>query len=452
MSTNDHTVPQFYLRRFARKSRGAAHQIVTAPADDLDAEFVTSVRNVAAVNGFHWGTDPDGVPHHTMEELMTSIERAAAPAFSEVLDTAWALPERWPPKLDTRVRLSWWVAAQILRSTRQRHRLDLLADQAAAGGLQEALDPAAGPLQRFTRNNRHLAFISDHLAPLAAIVGSKPWGIGFSDACMPTSDAPVVIMNGQDDEDQVLSAAYWDLLVPLDPHRFLLMPTPGSQRDPSTLVDHRVKFDGGFGLVVWELLWAAADQHVFWHPEHMPHALGMTPRERGPRLPRPWVGETHAAPEVVMTYGAMSPGTTVERRWLEEHPHAPRPDLLGRESRRLPRSRQLARQVHRHHVGGAAGERCPVGGGELGGRRTGGLHHEVPVGQCRRDGRGVDVDAFPPDPRAQPHLEGHDADPPPGGQAGGKVCGRVGHDGHGHVETLAIPPVERRGATQARML
>jgi len=127
-------------------------------------------------------------------------------------------------------------------------------------------------------------------------------------------------MNGQDRDDQLLSVAYWDVLVPLDPHRFLVMPTPGSQPDPRTLADHRVKFDGGFGMVLLSLLWDAADQHVFWHPDHVPQALEMDPRMLGPRLPRPWAGDTHEPPQTIMEYGAMPPGTTVERRWLEEHP------------------------------------------------------------------------------------------------------------------------------------
>jgi len=151
VSTNDHTVPQFYLRRFARKAKGDAHQIVAARIEELDDAFVTSVRNVAAVNGFYWATDPEGVPQHTMEELMASVEKAAVPAFSEVLDTGWALPERWPPTMETRVRLSWWIAAQLLRATRQRHRLDHLPKEATEGGLREALDPAAGTMHKFAR-------------------------------------------------------------------------------------------------------------------------------------------------------------------------------------------------------------------------------------------------------------------------------------------------------------
>ncbi|SDY95314.1 Protein of unknown function [Modestobacter sp. DSM 44400] len=318
MSTNDHTVPQFYLRRFARRTTGKSAQLMAATVDRLDAAFPTSPRNVAAVNGFHWGTDPEGVPHHTMEGLMTSVESAAAPAFSEVLDTAWALPERWPPTMRTRVSLSWWVAAQILRTTRQRHRVDHLAGEAAEGGLVEALTPTAGPLHRFARNNRHLSFIGEQLAPLAAIIGRKPWGIGFSDVCLPTSDVPVVLMSSQDDANQLLSVAYWDVLVPLDPHRFLLMTRPGSQDDPATWVDHRLKMDGGMGVFLTDMLWSAAERHMFWHPDHEPQGLPES-HTRGPRLPRPWAGDTHSPPQMIMEYGAMPLGTTVERRWME-HP------------------------------------------------------------------------------------------------------------------------------------
>ncbi|CCH85805.1 conserved protein of unknown function [Modestobacter italicus] len=146
-----------------------------------------------------------------------------------------------------------------------------------------------------SKNPGFLLLITEHLAPLAAIVGSTPWGIGFSDACLPTSDVPVVVMNGQDHDDQLLSVAHWDVLVPLDAHRFLIMPTPGSQPDPRTLADHRAKFDGGFGMALFGLLWEAAEQHVFWHPDHVPPAPEMDPRTRLPRLPRlprPWAGDT----------------------------------------------------------------------------------------------------------------------------------------------------------------
>jgi len=314
--TNDHTVPQSYLRRFAQKSKGQAHQIVAAPADHIDRSFLTSVRNVAAVTGFHWGTDLEGVPHHTMEDLMTAIESAAAPAFSAVLVTSFALPARWPPTADVRTRLSWWIAAQIVRTKRQRHRLDYLT-----GDGRSSRDDAPAPRQvrEFSRNNQHLTFIATHLAPLAAILVSKPWGIGFSDTCIATSDAPVILMNGQDADAQLLSVAYWDVILPLDPHRFLIMPTPGSQSERATWTDHRVKLPGGLGTFLVNLVRSVADEQMFWHPGHEPSGVADLPSNGG-RLSRPWAGDaTYADPEFIIQYHAMDPGTTVERRWLTEH-------------------------------------------------------------------------------------------------------------------------------------
>jgi hypothetical protein len=86
--------------------------------------------------GFYWGTDIEGVPHHRLEEFLTVIEGESAKAFRRVLDagkvhTDDALPP-WPPRADVRNAISWWIAAQILRTLRQRERLDL----APLGSLQ----------------------------------------------------------------------------------------------------------------------------------------------------------------------------------------------------------------------------------------------------------------------------------------------------------------------------
>jgi hypothetical protein len=173
---------------------------------------------------------------------------------------------------------------------------------------------------KFAKNNPHLGFIGTHLAPLAAIVHGKPWGIGFSDACLPTGDVPVIIMNGQDDTRQLLAAAYWDVLLPLDPHRFLLIPTIASQADPRTWNDHRIQLPGGLGIFITNLIISAADTHVFHHPDHRPHAWNADSTE-GRRLPLPWADDgDYETPTTSLQYGALGPGKTVERRWLIEHP------------------------------------------------------------------------------------------------------------------------------------
>jgi hypothetical protein len=164
-----------------------------------------------------------------------------------------------------------------------------------------------------------LTFIATHLAPLSAVIHSKPWGIGFSDACLPTGDVPAIVMNGQDDRDQLRAAAYWDILLPLDPHRFLILPTVGSQDDPRTWVDRRLKLDSGMGIFITDLIVSAADTHVFHHPDHQPHGWDHEVMRVG-HLPRPWEGDDSEPPGTILQYGALPPNFTVKRTWLTDHP------------------------------------------------------------------------------------------------------------------------------------
>ena len=124
MTTNDHTVPESYLRRFGQQRPGKGTFIVARRADAPENRFEPNIRNIAAVKGFYWTTSPDGEPDHTMGHLLGRIETVAAPAFNVMLDDRdYALARHWPLRRHLRERLCWWMAAQMLRTTRQRSRL-----------------------------------------------------------------------------------------------------------------------------------------------------------------------------------------------------------------------------------------------------------------------------------------------------------------------------------------
>lgn len=57
MPANDHIVPQMYLKRFASAAKGRAPITTAAPVGNLTASFPASVKNVAAIRDFYWGTD-----------------------------------------------------------------------------------------------------------------------------------------------------------------------------------------------------------------------------------------------------------------------------------------------------------------------------------------------------------------------------------------------------------
>ena len=316
MTTNDHTVPQSYLRRFAEERRGAASFIVATEADHSERSFETNVRNIAAVKGFYWASLVDGASNHDAEHLFGRIEAVTAPAFAAMLDDHdYALSQRWPLPRELRERLAWWMAAQVLRTTRQRKRLAHLLDESVPGfELPRSLRKAAAT--NLPHRVRGLAARTC----LAGVLYRRPWGLGFSDACLRTSDAPVVLLNQHDADEQVLAATVCDILLALDPHRFLFLPGVGHLDDPRKHVDHRLKFDGGLGLALSEIVRDAADRHLLHHPIHPPTS-GYSSGDARPRLARPWEGEDpKRSPQYSLSYNVLPDEYGVERRWLSEHP------------------------------------------------------------------------------------------------------------------------------------
>jgi hypothetical protein len=312
LATNDHTVPQMHLRRFARKEPGRGHMITAIPVEKPTNTFVTNVRNVAATKGFYWGLDAEGVPQHDWERLLGQLENVAAPVFDTLLNhPSYALPpERWPLRPDDRAKVAWWMAAQLLRTSRQRNWL--ISEVATA-------PPASRKATDFARNHQHLTFFVEHLGRLTASLFFRPWALVFTDACLPTSDVPVLVANAQDSPAPGLYTAICDVLMPLDPHRMLLLPNPGLvAEDPRKQTDHWVKFDGGLGIFVSNMLYSSADRHLFHHPDHAPlldHTFD------GPRLPTPWApGTSGTEVSFSLSYGCLPSDYTVEAKWLKEHP------------------------------------------------------------------------------------------------------------------------------------
>lgn len=270
---------------------------------DLAKTFKASVRDVAVESGFYWGTDADGVPHHHMEEFLSALEGNATTAFRWVLDRGKgpdddALPG-WPPRVDVRLSLSWWIAAQILRTVRQRTRLVMDAGRAGI----ELPDEVA-------KANRHLRYIAELIEPLAATLFSRPWGVGFSDYCLLSGDVPALVLNGQDHADQQAAVAYWDVYLPLDPHRCLYLPgTASAVADRYLQRDHRLKLHPGHAMGLNSAILDASVRHVFFHPEHDPTSQTEPALDLESNLPR-----------FLMTYDVLAPGMGVQRRWLETHP------------------------------------------------------------------------------------------------------------------------------------
>lgn len=113
-----HTVPQFYLRRFANGERIAT---VRLPGDQ---RFVQSVRKAASETNFYAVVGHEDGPD-VFEKLLSSIEGDASRAFGRIASGTWPLEQadRWT--------LANFVALQAVRGPEQRRNMEHLAAQVA---------------------------------------------------------------------------------------------------------------------------------------------------------------------------------------------------------------------------------------------------------------------------------------------------------------------------------
>lgn len=319
--TRDHTVPQMYLKHFAQHVGRRTYVLNVRRLDKINDPFPVTPTGIAAETGYYWGITAEGVPHHSVEELFTSLEGHAETVLKVLLnDPDWALTPHWPLRPDQRHALAWWMAAQILRTTRQRKRLTHQQTEAPdITGLPQEVHTLA-------QNNPHLRYILENIVTLALILEARPWALGFSDMCLLTSDTPIAIWNRPDDEDQLRVAALSDILLPLDPHRFLFLPGPDTRgTDRCKHVDHLMHAAGAIGFALVEVAYDVADQFVIHHPEHDPWEHW---KPNSPGQPKPWDGQKHSAPQYILEYGVFPPSQNIERRWTVEHPPPRSPAVL----------------------------------------------------------------------------------------------------------------------------
>lgn len=311
MASRDHTVPQLYLRRFAVQ-RGRGWFTNAARVDDPSNVWETNVANVASESGFYTFEDVDGETVRDLEGFFGQLESLATPALRTILDDSrWALTANWPLTPNLRVPLAWFMAAQIVRTTRQRKRLAALGEAPTLG--------LPGQMTLGDRATEHARFIASSIGVIAFTLNARPWALAHSNICLIASDCPVVILNAQDDDDQITATARDSIAFPLDPHRMLFLPALRmAEEDPAKQRDHKAALTG-IGALFAEAVYDAADRHVFFHPEHHPvHKL-----DPSSRLPAP--GESARGHGYTIEYQALRPDYSIEKRYAYEHVLANKP-------------------------------------------------------------------------------------------------------------------------------
>ena len=154
VSHRHHTVPQFYLRRFANDR----NQLLQVRLGDPAKANRISVRDALVRKDFYMVQESDMSWSDRVEKLLGRIEGDAATGFRGVLaDGEWPLMQR------TRQSIATWLALQALRSPATRTSLDELATGMAQGliaaggkeGLRGILEKSGDTesIEDLTKNN-----------------------------------------------------------------------------------------------------------------------------------------------------------------------------------------------------------------------------------------------------------------------------------------------------------
>ncbi len=112
-----HTVPQFYLRRFANES-----ERITTVKLPGEKRHTSRIKNTAAINRFYSiDGHPDGAD--VFEKALGDLEGDTASILWHIIDNGWPLSE------EQRTTLATFMAIQFLRGPDHRRTLEYVAAQ-----------------------------------------------------------------------------------------------------------------------------------------------------------------------------------------------------------------------------------------------------------------------------------------------------------------------------------
>ncbi|MFE3580742.1 DUF4238 domain-containing protein [Streptomyces vinaceus] len=279
-----HTVPKFYLSRFANER----DQIIRVPLPG-DKRATVSINNASVVKDFYLLETSRGVFTDAIEDELGDIEGEAATAFHAVIDLA-----QWPPTDEHRRAIAKWAATQHVRVPRMRQRGDEIADltlkmQVAVGGKPQARRLMEKTEKREISNeevekwwkkisnfdsyhvrqhpNTHLQLMLNLMPRAAWHFFNRPWGLmRFSRRALITGDDPVVLnpRDGASPYEGVGLVTAGSFLIPLDRRVALVINNTSHGDDyelePSTFMANQIN----------QMVALNAHRAIFHHPDDNP--------------------------------------------------------------------------------------------------------------------------------------------------------------------------------------
>jgi hypothetical protein len=200
-----HTVPAFYLRRFANSQNQLWVRDRRSPVPGLRKETDLAIRDFYTFQNIHG--EPDG----RMEQVLQKVEGRAASALRRVTSAVtWGRPITPEDMTD----LCIFTAFQVVRGLRRRREIELMSDlyvrimqlNAPVGAGRRAIAAYRETLRDFrtlevTSNpNEHVSLMGKLAEPLSEhLLDRRLTVVELTEGALLTCDEPVVTVHDQED-------------------------------------------------------------------------------------------------------------------------------------------------------------------------------------------------------------------------------------------------------------
>lgn len=186
VGSTHHTVPKFYLRRFANSS---AQLRVRDRATGKE-----SIRNIKdmGIKDFYTAATEDGGLDARLEQALAMMEDATANLFSKILS-----PYRPPVplELEERYTLATFIAFQLVRGVRKRREIELMADWSVKFTNGDKFKPRE--LEELTvvpHPNEHLRTFGHTPEAMAHVMADRPVTlVTLDEPLLIVCDEPVIV-------------------------------------------------------------------------------------------------------------------------------------------------------------------------------------------------------------------------------------------------------------------
>lgn len=303
MKRRHHTVPRFYLSRFANGS----DQLRRTSLADPENSHIVSVQDATVIKDFYLVQNEDGNLDDRVEDLLAMIEGEGADGFKNLFDR-----DEWPISLETRWQVAHWIALQYLRGPAQRQMINEIYDvgfkldvavqgregmrraldfKATAKATEEEVDSAVldfSDTESFyieAHPNEHIKSMLDNLEGITRTIYTRAWTIiRFERRTLLLSDHPVALIPAVD-HPQFMGVGILNaqgLLVPVGRRMALFMDWP-----PKAVLDGEIGTDdlriaGTTDIANWinGAVMNTARKALFTHPDDSHLTSGPLPEPR----------------------------------------------------------------------------------------------------------------------------------------------------------------------------